>query len=202
MRRARLFCALGTLGALAACATPAPPPVDLTRIPDALRTTPDLQLDATLTARGQSIYECRRDGGVRIWWREGELATLVDETRHSVGTVAPGEYFIAYDDSAVSTKRDASAQVTAGTLVWARLVARDRARQRNIAAGTGLFARTSVVQRIDTTGGLPPDPLCYRDGGTLLVPYSATYLFYSPRKPQTFSRESASSKNSNESQIK
>jgi hypothetical protein len=172
--------AIAAIASLAACATHAPPaPVDLSRIPGALRTAPELRLEQTLTARGQSIYECRRDGAVQIWWREGELATLVDDQRRSVGTVAPGEHFIAYDDSFVTARRDASAQVTAGTLVWARLVAKDPARRKPSPA-TGRFGRTAVVQRIDTTGGLPPDPLCQREGGTLLVPFSATYLFYAP----------------------
>jgi hypothetical protein len=172
---------------LAGCATHAPPPPpDLSRIPDTLRADPAARLDDVLTARGQSIYECRRDGAVRIWWREGELATLVDAQRRSVGTVTPGEHFIAYDDSSVSTRRDAVAQVTANTLVWTRLIAKDTGRRGARTIENGRFARTSVVQRIDTSGGLPPDALCEREGGTLLVPYSATYLFYSPQQPQTF----------------
>jgi hypothetical protein len=184
----RALLAASALATLAACASQTPPPVlDTSRIPDALRTAPDLQLDQTLTARGQSIYECRRDGAVQVWWSEGELATLVDDQRRSVGTVAPGGHFIAYDDSFVTTRREASAQVTAGTLVWARLAAKDPAR-RHASTGTGRFARISAVQRIDTTGGLPPDALCYREGGTLLVPFSATYLFYRPQDTQTFSR--------------
>jgi hypothetical protein len=191
---ARRIATVAAVASLAACATHAPPaPVDTSRIPEPLRTAPGLRLEQTLTARGQSIYECRRDGAVRIWWREGELATLVDDQRRSVGTVAPGEHFIAYDDSFVTARRDASAQVTAGTLVWARLVAKDPARRQPSAASAsnGRFGRTAVVQRIDTTGGLPPDPLCQREGGTLLVPFSATYLFYSLQDAQTFSRLSA-----------
>ncbi|WP_186310912.1 DUF3455 domain-containing protein [Paraburkholderia sp. BCC1886] len=179
----------------AACTTPYLPPADAD-LPVTLRAGPNQHLDRALTARGQSLYECRRDGKALSWSREGDLATLVDAQRRSVGTVAPGGYFVAYDDSYVATKPDAEAQVTAGTLVWARLVPRHRideaqGRGANGArgahgvtsvyrSGTGSFAQTSLIQRVDTTGGLPPNPLCTREGGTLLVPFSATYLIYSP----------------------
>lgn len=174
----------------AACTTPYLPPTDAD-LPITLRAGPNQHLDQTLTARGQSLYECRRDGNALSWSREGDLATLVDAQRRSVGTVAPGGYFVAYDDSYVATKPDAEAQVTAGTLVWARLVPRHRidgarGRGTNGAHGvtsvyrSGSFGHTSLIQRVDTTGGLPPNPLCTREGGTLLVPFSATYLIYSP----------------------
>ncbi|WGS54174.1 DUF3455 domain-containing protein [Paraburkholderia sp. D15] len=162
---------------LAACTTPYSPPTD-TDLPLTLRAGPNQHLDQVLSAHGQTLYECRRDGGARAWTREGDLATLVDPQRRSVGTVAPGGYFTAYDNSYVVTRADAFAQVTAGTLVWARLVARQ---QPGSVMREGRFARTSMIQQVDTTGGLPPDPLCDREGGTLLVPFSATYLIYSQR---------------------
>lgn len=171
---ARVLAAAVPLAGLAACVSPALPPTDAD-LPVTLRAGPHQHLDQVLTARGQTIYECRRDGAAQSWTREGDLATLVDPQRRSVGTVAPGGYFAAYDNSYVVTRPDAVAQVTAGTLVWARLVARNRQRMTR----DGRFARTSMIQQIDTTGGLPPEPLCDREGGTLLVPYSATYLIYS-----------------------
>lgn len=164
---------------LAACAS-APSPVTDNSLPDMLRAGPDQHLDDVLTAHGQTVYECRGSGTERYWIREGDLATLVDTGRRSVGTVAPGGYFLAYDGSQVRVRRDAHTQVTAGTLPWARLIAQDNARRRFNAAAHGRFARTDVVARLHTTGGLPPDPLCDREGGTLLVPYSADYLVYSP----------------------
>ncbi|QGZ65812.1 DUF3455 domain-containing protein [Paraburkholderia acidisoli] len=164
---------------LAACAS-APRPVTDYSLPDMLRAGPEQHLDDVLTAHGQTVYECRGSGTERYWIREGDLATLVDTGRRSVGTVAPGGYFLAYDGSQVRVRRDAHTQVTAGTLPWARLIAQDNARRRFNAAAHGRFARTDVVARLHTTGGLPPDPLCDREGGTLLVPYSADYLVYSP----------------------
>jgi hypothetical protein len=172
----RLLAAL-PLAALAACAAPTYVAPANANLPAQLQTGPSQLLDQVLTARGQTIYECRRDGAVQLWTLEGDLATLVDAERRSVGTVTPGDYFTAYDGSYVIARPDGVAQVTAGTRVWARLIPRQRAGHIAV-AGTGRFARASVVQRVDTTGGLPPDPLCEREGGTLFVPYSATYLIY------------------------
>ncbi|RXV65750.1 DUF3455 domain-containing protein [Burkholderia stabilis] len=174
---ARTLASAMTLAALAACAAPHVVPAD-DDLPAMLRAGPAQHLDQVLTARGQTIYECRHDGEVRLWAREGDLATLVDPQRQSVGTVAPGGYFTAYDSSYVVVRADAVAQVTAGTPVWARFVARHR--PGSVMRG-GRFARTSMIQQVATSGGLPPDPLCDREGSTLLVPYGATYLIYSAR---------------------
>ncbi|WP_175865928.1 DUF3455 domain-containing protein [Burkholderia cepacia] len=163
------------LAALAACASSHVLPTD-DDLPATLRAGPAQHLDQVLTAHGQTVYECRRDGAVRLWAREGDLATLVDPQRQSVGTVAPGGYFTAYDSSYVVVRTDAVAQVTAGTPVWTLFVARHRP---GSTLRAGRFAHTSMIQQVDTRGGLPSDPLCDREGSTLLVPYGATYLIYS-----------------------
>ncbi len=41
----------------------------------------------------------------------------------------------------------------------------------------GLFSRTTFIQRLDTSGGGPPDAACTA-GQVALVPYQATYRFY------------------------
>jgi len=172
---ARTLASVLALAALAACASSHVLPAD-DDLPATLRAGPAQHLDQVLTAHGQTVYECRRDGAVRLWVREGDLATLVDQQRQSVGTVVPGGYFTAYDTSYVVVRADAVAQVTAGTPVWTRFVARHRP---GSAMRAGRFARTSIIQQVDTRGGLPSNPLCDREGSTLLVPYGATYLIYS-----------------------
>ncbi|MCA3783287.1 MAG: DUF3455 domain-containing protein [Burkholderia sp.] len=174
-RTIRVLASAIALVTLAACASPPVLPAD-DDLPAMLRAGPAQHLDQVLTARGQTVYECRRDGAMRLWAREGDLATLVDRQRQSVGTVAPGGYFTAYDSSYVVVRTDAVAQVTAGTPVWTRYVAR---RRPGSAMRTGRFTRTSIIQQVDTRGGLPSDALCEREGSTLLVPYGATYLIYS-----------------------
>lgn len=45
---------------------------------------------------------------------------------------------------------------------------------------SGLFSRTTFIQRLDTSGGSPPDAACTA-GQVALVPYQATYRFYARR---------------------
>jgi hypothetical protein len=166
-------------GALAGCAA-APsaqqrvPPSNET-LPPSLRAAPQEVLQDVLTAVGETTYDCRRDGKVMSWAPTGSEATLVDPARRSVGTVAPGHYFIAYDGSQFVGSVAGEEIVTAGALTWERLVARapaDRGNER------GRFATVTSVQRVTTTGGLPPVSTCVQEGQSLLVPYTATYLFY------------------------
>ena len=180
MNTARALIAATWFAGLAACVTRAPLTHDVSLIPVGLQTSSGQHLDEVLTARGQSVYECRRDGNLQLWFPEGELSTLIDIMNRSVGTVTPGGYFIAYDESSVATRRNAVSQVTAGTLVWAQLTVKGSSLRNALGRKGGHFSRTSVILRINTTGGLPPDALCEREGSALLVPFSAAYLFYSP----------------------
>lgn len=167
---------------VAACTTPPTaqmPPANDT-LPDALRATPNEVLADVLTAVGDTTYTCRRNGDTLTWVATGSDATLVDPARRSVGTVAPGRYFVGYDGSYVVGRVVGEEVVAANALPWQRLVARFNAGERR---GEGRFARTSSVQRVQTTGGMPPDPACGQEGVSLLVPYSATYLFYRNAEP-------------------
>lgn len=166
----------------AACTTPPAaqlPPANDT-LPEALRATQNEVLQDVLTAVGDTTYTCRRNGDALTWVATGSDATLVDPARRSVGTVAPGRYFVGYDGSYVVGRVVGEEVVAANALPWQRLVARFNAGERR---GEGRFARTSSVQRVQTTGGMPPDPACGQEGVSLLVPYSATYLFYRNAEP-------------------
>ena len=46
------------------------------------------------------------------------------------------------------------------------------------AEGPGIFARTTYVQRVNTTGGLAPSTPGTVDGEQAAVPYTAEYFFY------------------------
>lgn len=48
--------------------------------------------------------------------------------------------------------------------------------------GPGIFARTTFVQRVNTTGGLAPTNLPTRSGQEARVPYTAEYFFYREHK--------------------
>jgi hypothetical protein len=201
-----LIVLLGSIGLLmlGGCATPRkPPPTANDALPVALRASQDEVLQEIMTTHGDETYICRRTalpsdpltrfgapsaasttgtvGGVRtdhtqlLWDPFGSEATLVDAGGQSVGTVAPGHYFLSYDGSYVKTTTVAESQVGANALTWARYDAGYVAAPR---PGNGRFSNISSIQRIDTSGGLPPQPTCEIEGSRLLVPYAATYMFY------------------------
>lgn len=182
-RAVRAASAAALTGLLAACAQPPLaeqiPPANAT-LPASLRATPQEILQDALTAVGDITYSCRRDGERLSWVPTGSEATLVDGARQSVGTVAPGRYFTAYDGSYVIGRVTGEEIVTTGTLSWQRLSAKFNAGERQ---GEGRFAKTSSVQRVRTSGGVPPTPSCTQEGTSLFVPYSATYLFYRAAEP-------------------
>ena len=47
--------------------------------------------------------------------------------------------------------------------------------------GPGIFARTTFIQRVNTTGGRAPTEAGSLDGQTVWVPYTAEYVFYRAR---------------------
>jgi len=189
--RAALALALASL--MAACADPAPggaqlkiaqqqklvPPANET-LPLSLRADSQEVLQDVLSAVGDEVWNCRRSGAALQWTSAGAEATLVDQARKSVGTVMPNRMFSAYDGSYVIGRVTADETVTPGALPWQRVTARFNAGERT---GDGRFARTTSVQRVLTSGGLPPNPLCTQEGVSLFVPYSATYLFYRASDP-------------------
>jgi len=189
--RAALALALATL--MAACADPSPggaqlkiaqqqklvPPANET-LPLSLRADSQEVLQDVLSAVGDEVWNCRRNGATLQWTSAGAEATLVDQARKSVGTVMPNRMFSAYDGSYVIGRVTADETVTPGALPWQRVAARFNAGER---MGDGRFARTTSVQRVLTTGGVPPNPVCAQEGVSLFVPYSATYLFYRASDP-------------------
>jgi hypothetical protein len=201
LSRSSLSClAAGCLLALAACATTSttPPPTANESLPPDLRVGQNEVLQEVMTTHGDETYVCRRlksdastagiaspssaslpgmarDDTQLRWDPLGSEALLVDASGQSVGTVAPGRYFLAYDGSYVIGKVAAESQVGANALTWVRYTARFVAARR---PGEGRLADISSIQRIDTSGGLPPLPTCELEGAHLLVPYGATYMFY------------------------
>ncbi|WP_232231887.1 DUF3455 domain-containing protein [Burkholderia sp. WSM2230] len=190
---ARAALALTLASLMAACADPTPggpqlkiaqqqklvPPANET-LPLSLRAESQEVLQDVLSAVGDEVWNCRRSGGTLQWTSAGAEATLVDQARKSVGTVMPNRMFSAYDGSYVIGRVTADETVTPGALPWQRMAARFNAGER---MGDGRFARTTSVQRVLTSGGLPPNPVCNQEGVSLFVPYSATYLFYRASDP-------------------
>ena len=166
------------VGMLAGCATKSPPqPVPSVNetLPATLRATSGEALQDVLTAAGDAIYRCKRNGAQLSWVGGHTEATLVDKGRNNVGTVMPDSYFAAYDGSYLIGRVGSEEIFTGSALPWQRLTAHGK---RGLAASEGRFARVTSVQRVRTKGGIPPDAACSQEGVSLYVPYSATYLFY------------------------
>ncbi|QCP52314.1 DUF3455 domain-containing protein [Trinickia violacea] len=188
VRRFAAVIGIGGMLALYGCATPpAPTPTANDSLPPNLRASGDEELQEVMTTHGDETYLCRRvpsDANATeaaaastqlLWTQSGSEATLVDTSGTSAGTVAPNHYFLAYDGSYVIVNPAGESQVSANALTWARFTTRYIATPR---PREGRFADVSSIQRIDTAGGLPPQPDCDLEGAHLLVPYSATYMIY------------------------
>lgn len=187
---ARSALAYGVI-ALAGCASNPPntPPASPdAALPAELKVGQEQHLDDVYVTLGDEVWRCSRGaampssadapaGPTLQWVQVGSEGTLVDKTRHNIGTVMPGGRFSAYDGSSVEATLTRQSQVSANTLTWALY----RVKHDENASGTateGRFARLSSIVRTETVGGMPLGSECANEGMQLLVPYTATYMLY------------------------
>jgi len=130
-------------------------------------------------AKGVQVYECvAGDGGTLAWKLHAPKADLLDDSGAVIGShyggvdkgMPPGPYWEAKDGSRVHGAKPANAPHE-GSIPLLRLEAAD-------VSGTGVLAKVSFIQRLDTTGGVAPAGACTA-GQTNEVPYTAKYYFYS-----------------------
>ena len=162
---------------LGACAAPPVLPPVNSSLPQSLQAPTGDMLDDVLISGGDIVYQCDRNPAELDWIYLGAESTLFNSSGENVGTVLPGGYFTADDESYVKTQIDAQEVVSQENLPWARFGARLTAGSPTSA---GRFARTALIQRVNTIGGLPPTRTCEPDGSMIYVPYSATYMIYRP----------------------
>jgi Protein of unknown function (DUF3455) len=136
----------------------------------------------TLAARGVQIYECRAQPGAadaQAWTFVAPQAELFDARGRRVGSHGAGPHWLADDGSRVEARVLARQDApVAGAIPWLLL-------QATASGSTGLLARVSHVQRVNTQGGLAPASACSSDtrGQTARVPYSADYHFFTTPQP-------------------
>lgn len=137
------------------------------------------KLTLMAAARGVQIYECAADaGGAPAWKLHAPRADLLDDSGAAIGShyggvdkgLPPGPYWEAKDGSRVHGAKPVSAP-NPGSIPLLRLEAADT-------SGSGVFAKVSFIQRLDTTGGVAPTGAC-EAGKQVEVPYTAKYYFYS-----------------------
>jgi hypothetical protein len=164
---------LALASALTGCA-----PVTETRVlPEALRPSSTEVLAFEARATGVQIYQCASAPAATsrpAWAFKAPEADLYDREGRRIGRHYAGPTWEAVDGSkvvgVVSGKQDAP---VAAAIPWLLLTASSN-------AGTGRFAATSSIQRLDTAGGSTPADACSQTnlGALRRVPYTATYYFY------------------------
>jgi hypothetical protein len=141
----------------------------------------------TLTLKAQGvgvqIYLCKAaadDAAHFEWTLQGPQADLFDAAAKRIGKHYAGPTWEALDGSTVVGEvkaRDSGPNQDA--VDWLLLAAKSN-------SGSGVFSTVQWVQRLQTKGGKASQEGCggAGDAGTQLVmPYSATYYFYSPEPP-------------------
>ena len=151
---------------LAACACTATLAADLDPGPGA-------RLARVVPARGVQIYECRDRKGAEgtEWAFVAPEADLLDTRGRVIGKHGAGPFWQAEDGSRVTATVKARADApVAGAIPWLLLEATD--------SGTpGMFAGVSLIQRVETQGGVAPAGACTR-GDQARVTYTAEYRFF------------------------
>lgn len=147
---------------------PAEVPTDV--VPDA-----DQDLAFALEAAGVQNYACA-DGA---WVFIAPDAHLYQQGNPSlVGHHFAGPTWEYQDGSSVVAGKTGGAIVDPSSIAWLLLAATSHA------GDEGRMTEITSIQRLETTGGLAPAGPC-PVGGTLEVPYTATYFFYRTKADAT-----------------
>ena len=116
-----------------------------TPVPDAIA-APGESVILTLHAEGAQVYDCKADASGKLGWAFREpIATLMADGK-TVGRHYAGPNWEYSDGSAVVGKAAGNAPgATANDIPWLKLQAE---------GGRGQFAAVTVVQRVNTSGGM------------------------------------------------
>ena len=169
--------AMASMAFVAGCAHQAGNPPT---VPDALKPSATEVLTLVTPATGVQIYECSavKDQPARFEWAfKAPEAELFDRTGNRIGKHYGGPTWESNDGSKVVAQlkaRDDGPDPNA--IPWLLLSVKS-------ASGSGVFGRTSSIQRVDTVGGNAPAAACgpAQAGSVARVPYQATYYIYSPK---------------------
>jgi len=145
-------------------------------VPAELQPPSGLVLVLRASAKGAQIYTCtaKAAGGGFDWVLKAPDAELYDTSGAAVAKHYAGPTWQATDGSKIVGEVAARADAPGGeSIPWLLLRARS-------SEGAGLFGAVSYVQRLETTGGLPPSSGCdaAHAGAEARVPYTAIYAFY------------------------
>lgn len=129
------------------------------------------------TAAGVQVYTCDYDAGHKlVWVFQQPEAMLFDSSGTLVVRHGAGPSWEAIDGSRITGKKLAQAPgAQPGSIPQLLLAATPAATDAK--AATGALAGVRFVQRLDTAGGMPPEPACSTEHAVGRFPYFARYVF-------------------------
>ena len=147
------------------------------QLPSQLQPSANEQLLLQVHAKGDQIYTCKSDAAQFTWTLKAPDAQLFDNDGKRFGKHFAGPSWEANDGSRVTGKAVANApSPDANSIPWllVNVISHD---------GSGVLSSVTTIQRLNTKGGKAPATGCDAShlGQELRVPYSADYLFYTPR---------------------
>lgn len=138
-------------------------------VPEALAVPPDMQLVLSTHAEGAQVYAC--DAAKGSWALKAPDAILFNEKGAPIGKHYAGPAWELSDGSLVTGEAVAKDPgPDADAVAWLLLKIKTN-------SGKGLLAKSGLVQRIETKGGLAPKGAC-KAGDETRSAYSATYRFF------------------------
>ena len=165
-----IACVAMAAGLCAGCAT--------STIPQNLRVSQTEVLLLETAATGVQIYECKasKDDPAKFEWAfKAPEADLFDTAGYKIGKHYAGPSWESDRDGSkvVGVLKARADAPDANAIPWLLLGAKST-------SGTGVFARTVSIQRVDTVAGKAPRDGCgqAQTGIEARVPYKATYFFY------------------------
>jgi hypothetical protein len=143
-------------------------------LPPTLSVLPTQTLTLVANAKGVQIYICsaRTDNGKVEWILKAPEANLYNSSGTLIGKHFAGPSWEANDGSKVVGVVKAKVEQEK-SIPWLLLGA-------SANSGTGVFAHTTAIQRLNTADGKAPPDGCDSSliGTELRVPYTAQYYFY------------------------
>jgi len=149
-------------------------------VPENLKPPTTEVLSLVTEATGVQIYECNaaKNAPARFEWTfKAPEAELFDRAGYKIGKHYAGPTWESNDGSKVVGEVKARDNgPDANAIPWLLLSAKST-------SGTGFFARTKSVQRVNTVGGVSPAEACSQaqSGKMARVAYKATYYFYAAK---------------------
>ncbi len=150
------------------------------QVPDQLKPGAGESLAMIVPAKGVQIYECapkKDSSGEFDWSFIAPEADLFDSSgSKKIGIHYAGPHWEAADGSRVQGATKAGADAPSGNAIpWLLLSAKS-------VGPEGLFSKVTSVQRLRTTGGLPPKGCFSAEAGMRLrIAYTADYYFFTAK---------------------